>query len=510
METFKCHTENKWVRQNGFLTMPQESAALPVFAESRPKLPQPRWGARPDVIRAYWRAWELGFSHLRAPAQENGFVSNYIDTAFNDHLFMWDSCFILFFGKYGQRVFTFQNTLDNLYAKQHPDGFICREVDEATGGDCFERYDPVSTGPNILAWTEWEYYLNFDDRDRLSRVFPALVAYHQWLRTYRTWKDGTYWSSGWGCGMDNQPRSDAPDFNECFSHGHLTWADTTLQQLLSARRIVAIAKALGRDAEIPDFATEIDRLAKSIKALLWDSKTAFYYDTDRDGVHPSVKSIGAYWALLAECVDPGDLPAFVAHLENPGEFFTQHPVPTLSKDNPLYDRTGGYWLGSVWAPTNYMVMTGLALHGCIDLAQKIATRHLDAVVAVCEDTGTLWENYAPENNAPGNPSRGDFVGWTGLVPIAVLFEYVLGLQPKAHERRIVWYCHLTDEFGVDKYPFGADGILDIAVKKRRSVEERPQISVTSNVAVTFEIHWGNAVDTWHVQPGSVQQWGTGV
>jgi glycogen debranching enzyme len=307
--------------------------------------------------------------------------------------------------------------------------------------------------------------------------------------------------------MDNQPRSHAPDFNEWFSHGHLTWADTTLQQLLSARRIVAIAKVLGRSAEIPDFAIEIDRLTKSIKALLWDAKTAFYYDADRDGAHLGVKSIGAYWALLAECVDKGDLSAFVAHLENPEEFFTQHPLPTLSKDHPAYEKTGGYWLGAVWAPTNYMVITGLALHGCISLAQQIAARHLDAVVAVCEDTGTLWENYAPENNAPGNPAQKDFVGWTGLVPIAVLFEHVFGLQPKAHENRIVWHCGLTDEFGVDKYPFGTDGILDIAVKKRGSAAERPQISVTSNLAVTFEIHWGRNVDTWDVLPGTVQQWG---
>ena len=510
MEAYKCYTENRWVKQNSFLTMPQESAPLPVFTQSKSQLPQPRWDARPDVIRTYWKAWELGFSHLCTPTKENGFVSNYIDTAFNDHLFMWDSCFILFFGKYGQRVFTFQNTLDNLYVKQHPDGFICREIDEASGTDCFQRYDPASTGPNILAWSEWEYYLNFGNRDRLSRVFPVLVAYHQWLRTYRTWKDGTYWSSGWGCGMDNQPRSHAPDFNEWFSHGHLTWADTTLQQLLSARRIVAMAKVLGRSAEIPDFAIEIDRLTKSIKALLWDSKTAFYYDADRNGAHLGVKSIGAYWALLAECVDKNDLPAFVAHLENPEEFFTQHPVPSLSKDHPAYERSGGSWRGGVWAPTNYMVMTGLTLHGCIDLVQKIAARHLDAVVTVCEDTGTLWETYAPENNLPGKPALKDFVGWTGLVPIAVLFEYVFGLQPKAHEHRIVWHCNLTDEFGVDKYPFGTDGILDIAVKKRRGVADRPQISVTSNVAVTFEIHWGRNVDIWDVMPGTAQQWGIGV
>lgn len=41
---------------------------------------------------------------------------------------MWDSCFILLFARYGCRAFNFQRTLDNLYAKQHADGFICRYV----------------------------------------------------------------------------------------------------------------------------------------------------------------------------------------------------------------------------------------------------------------------------------------------------------------------------------------------------------------------------------------------
>ena len=80
-----------------------------------------------------------------------------------------------------------------------------REI-RADGSDCFERYDPVSTGPNLLPWAELQYYRQFGDIDRLHRVFPALVAYAQWWKLNRTWKDGTYWSSGWGTGMDNMPR----------------------------------------------------------------------------------------------------------------------------------------------------------------------------------------------------------------------------------------------------------------------------------------------------------------
>ncbi len=63
------------------------------------------------------------FRNIKPAGTENGFVSNFIDTAFNNCLFMWDSAFILLFARYGSRAFDFQRTLDNFYAKQHPDGY---------------------------------------------------------------------------------------------------------------------------------------------------------------------------------------------------------------------------------------------------------------------------------------------------------------------------------------------------------------------------------------------------
>ena len=153
----------------------------------------------------YWKAWEIAIGNIRAPQAGSGFVSSYLDTAYNGNIFMWDSSFILMFARYGTRFFPFQNTLNNFYAKQHPDGFICREI-KADGADCFERYDPVSTGPNLMPWCEMVYFHQFGDTERLHKIFPVLCAYYKWLKLNHTWRNGTYWSSGWGTGMDNMPR----------------------------------------------------------------------------------------------------------------------------------------------------------------------------------------------------------------------------------------------------------------------------------------------------------------
>lgn len=46
---------------------------------------------------------------------------------------MWDCSFMTMYGKYAKSVFNFQNTLNNFFAKQHSDGFICREIRESDG-----------------------------------------------------------------------------------------------------------------------------------------------------------------------------------------------------------------------------------------------------------------------------------------------------------------------------------------------------------------------------------------
>lgn len=492
---FESYIPNPLVDENVFRTRTASPMTLPTFNSVRDKLPQPYWENHPTTVDCYWKVWELAFRNLRNPEPANHFVSPYIDTAFNDHLFMWDSAFILLFGRYGQRAFNFQRTLDNFYAHQHPDGFISRELDEADGRDCFHRHDPASTGPNVMPWTEWEYYLNFGDRERLAQVFPPLVAYHRWLRNYRTWRDGSYWACGLATGMDNQPRLAGEEARGNF-HAHHVWIDANIQQILSARLLYRMAEALGRTGDIPDMPEEADALKRLVNEQMWDDATAFYYDLNRKGKRLDVKTVGAFWALLAGIVPADRLEAFIAHLNNLRTFNRPHRVPSLSADHPEYNaKTGGYWRGGVWTPTNYMVLRGLTHVGQDALAHEIALNHLTNVVKVYETTGTLWENYAPEFAAPGSPAKPDFVGWSGLPPITVLLEYIFGIRADRAQNRIVWDVRLLEAHGVTQYPYGINGLLDMKCAARQSAGEKPVIEVSSNVPVTLEIRWAGGQET---------------
>ena len=499
MELYKVNNDmsypdSPYVRRNVFLKMDAEDAPLPTYDEVKARLPKPLWEGHADAIAAYDYAWQIAFRNLRKADKKAGFVSNYIDTAFNGFLFMWDSSFIVMFGKYADKIFSFQKTLDNLYSHQHRDGFICREICEYEVGEHFSRHDPSSTGPNVMAWSEWEYYCQTGDLDRLSKIFDPLLAYHLWLKDNHTWRDGSYWSTGWGCGMDNQPRLQ-PEYHFIFSHGHMIWADTCIQQVLSAKILVQMAEILGRTEEwgVQALKAEIGNLTHVINDKLWNEQDAYYYDLYKNGEHNCVKTIGAYWALIADIIPADRLERFVAHLDNEAEFKRPCRVPSLSADHPAYHKeSGDYWRGGVWAPTNYMVLKGLEKNGFEAMAHEIACNCLDNVVKVFSETHTLWENYAPESARQGRPAKDAFVGWSGLFPISIMMEYVFGIRPYAREQKIVWKVNLTEHHGVEQYPLG-NLTVDLVCEARASAAEEPVVTVKCDEPITVEVHWAGGV-----------------
>jgi len=142
-----------------------------------------------------------------------------------------------------------------------------------------------------------------------------------------------------------------------------------------------------------------------------------------------------------------------------------------------------------------MMLRGLHAAGSHDLAHEIGINHVDHVAKVFEDTGTLWENYAPESASWGTPAMKDFVGWTGLSPIAILFEAVFGLRPAVGRNELTWDVRLLDEHGVDRYPFGPDATLDLHCAKRTRSGEEPVIRASATRPVSLIIEWAGGRKT---------------
>ncbi|HWP04754.1 MAG TPA: hypothetical protein VNN72_03380, partial [Polyangiaceae bacterium] len=134
-----------------------------------------------------------------------------------------------------------------------------------------------------------------------------------------------------------------------------------------------------------------------------------------------------------------------------------------------------------------------------DLAYAIAENHYLSVLGSFERTGSIWEHHAPDAPAEGR-GRKDFVGWTAITPIAVLFEYVLGFRADAVNGELFWDLRRTDEHGVYRYPFGAEGSVDLIAAARADANERPALTIKSNVAFRLRVRWAGGEDTIDVAP----------
>jgi len=104
---WETYIHNKFVCENIFLKQPVDSSVPPTFESARNLLPEPMWDARPDVMKCYWKTWEIAYSNLHAVEPKSGFVYPLIDAAFNGDIYMWDSSFMLMFLKYALSHLTF-------------------------------------------------------------------------------------------------------------------------------------------------------------------------------------------------------------------------------------------------------------------------------------------------------------------------------------------------------------------------------------------------------------------
>jgi hypothetical protein len=172
-------------------------------------------------------------------------------------------------------------------------------------------------------------------------------------------------------------------------------------------------------------------------------------------------------------------------LQKGGAFDSERPVPSLESGHPRFRENGRYWQGGVWAPTNYMILSGLQKQGKEDLAHALALKHHQHILNVYKKTGTFWEYYSPREDEPGFMARPDFVGWTGLVPVSVLFEFVMGITPDYSRKEINWNISLDEEHGIEAYPFGPDQSIDLRISASGKEGKERHITLASGEDFTL-------------------------
>lgn len=480
-------------------------------------IPIPTLPASPYLVELYFEAWRLASEHLAAGTIENGFAARYMDEGFDGQIYQWDSCFMTLFAIYAGEAFGKMAALDNFYRLQRSDGWISRVYREAEGSFPHPPSDEEPMlNPPLFAYVEWRYLQLTGDHSRLLRVIAVLDKYYRWIEANAAAEgeaDGMFYTTLLGSGMDNAPRGAA---------GRGGWVDQTAQMRLFAHSMRLLAKAAGLDEIARRYAEASARLKEVIEQKLWSNHEGFYFDLAPDGSFIKRFTLAGVWPMFAGVTGEQRLSRIIRKLRDPEKFHRPYPFSTLSADDPDFSSRGFYWRGAVWAPTNYVAIRALSENGEHEFAVQAAARHLQQMYAVWKnflpDTSliapdqrdgeyaTLWECYSSEEQAPATRwddryyARQDFVGWSGLGPINLLLEVIIGLEPDAPAGQLSWKLYGKQTIGVENYRFG-DNVVTLLAERTTETLDTFRISVRAKKEFTLRIERQRGILRRHMAAG---------
>lgn len=315
-----------------------------------------------------------------------------------------------------------------------------------------------------LAWPE--------RRSWYAMVYPALLAYHQWL-----YKERDPHGEGlvlqihpWETGLDNTP----PWMSEMHDHLMPVWirliektrldrflglfrrdtkhvsADqrfSTIDSLMlldTQRRLRRKAYDIDRilnhslfaiedlsfncifiraNAHLKEIAASLreslpaeleESMAKTEKALeqLWDPYSQQYYS--RDFVtHRLLKipTVATLLPLYAGSVTKERAKQLVHHLESKHEFGPDYPVPSVAV-NSLWFHPKLYWQGPSWVNMNWLIIDGLKRYGFKDQAKALRESTLEMV-----GRSGCYEYF---DALTGEPCGAENFSWTAALTIDLL------------------------------------------------------------------------------------------
>lgn len=492
---------------------------IPSFDDHRDQLPCPILDGNPGWIEMYWKCWRIAFRGMKQPAPGSPFVSNWLDEAFSEQIFQWDTIFMMMFARYGHDVFPAIQSLDNFYCLQRPSGYIARELRESDGaiihydhdGGLFSKSGWKNTiNPPLFSWAEVESYRVTGDTSRFGMILPVLEKYAEWLNrdgdpAAEDWESNgriskssvhrLYWNTPLGSGMDNTPRP---------ARKGSGWVEMSAQMVIMYNNLAIICDELDQPQKAKVYRSEAAAIGERINQWCWNEEDGFYYDVLADGTQFKKKTIGGFWPLLAGIASKEQAEKLIVHLKNEKEFWRPFVFPTLSADELEYAVEGQYWKGGVWAPTNVMVIKGLQHYGYELLAGEATEKYLAGMYEVFKKTNTVYENYAPESYAvgvhDGNPAKADFVGWTGCGPIQLLFENVIGLRPDGTNNSLVWKLRRTDRHGVEKFKLG-NNTISVICERRQSAQSKATIMVECEMPFRLTVVHPHGEKTFELKKG---------
>ncbi len=324
-------------------------------------------------------------------------------------IWQWDAYFHAIAYRHIDQILA-QNQFRIMLDHQRNDGMIPDAVHDE--GTITQMTYPVAaevTKPPLLAWAAWKLYEINGDREFIAEIYDDVAAWNEWWFTTNDIDgDGlAEYQHPYSSGLDDSPLWDqgmpvtSPDLN--------TYLYLQMESLGQMARVLNLFDDARRWHERAQ-----DLLDKMIKLLWDDEKGAFM--VMHQGLQVEVMTPFNLLPLMSGSLPEEMAARLVEHIQNPDEFWTKFPLPTVASNDPKYSPQQ-MWRGPTWVNVNYMLIEGLERSGYPDVAEELRERTFEMVAGLKD----IYEYYNPETGqAP--PLAASTFGWSAALFIDLMVQ----------------------------------------------------------------------------------------
>jgi neutral trehalase len=423
-----------------------------------------------DLYEQTW-AWVQDAWYKNKQQSSNGLSSAFLLHPDNNVVHQFEACLSTFFLAYSNRIFPGAPNLDNFYQKQEDSGAIRGAYRVEDGAPIFTDDNPEGVEPPLFAFAEYNLFHKGGNKKRLKEVVPVLQRYSTWLEETFKKSNGLYAVPLEATRMDNSPRD-----------GVYYPVDFNTQLAINALYMSALGDILNDKEMSFTYKRHFFSLKTRINSMMWDEETGFYYDLNEEQEPVKVKTIAAFWTLLAEIPNEAKASSLINHLKDPHTFGVEHPFPTLAANEPAYDENGSGCRGSVYPAFNFMIIKGLEKYARYELAREAAIRHLyyvlDTLHPEGREEGNVWEAYLPTKEGPARWEENEdfpqplYLAYVGLSTITLMIENVLGLFISLPRKTVDWIMPNLEIMGIENLSLKRNIISILTNKSNRGWEVR--------------------------------------
>ncbi len=271
---------------------------------------------------------------------------------------------------------------------QQPDGLIPGSLWMRSGNPEFAK-DHGHPPFWIIAVDD---YARIHDSKEMQLMFlPNLLKQIKWFENNRKAdQEGFYYldilTNQWESGIDESVRFDN------IQTGALACIDASSHVYWMYNYAANWLEIAGQETAA-EYKTKADKLRKFITTSLYSTDKDFFYDIwSVNTPEKRVTTFDGFWPLACGVATEEQANKLIdLHLLNEKEFLTEHPVPTIAANEPLFEQR--MWRGPAWNSMTYWLARGCLDYNRPDAAKILLEKSLDATAEQFSRTNSVWEFY---------------------------------------------------------------------------------------------------------------------